>query len=76
MLTRVLRIFILGCLILFPGRSSAGAADFTPGTRINAGGDNVNALAFSRNGKMLATGHNSEVVRLWSLPDGKEVKTL
>jgi WD40 repeat protein len=63
--------------LLFLGvQPGAGAVEFVRGPMLRAGGDNVNTVAFSRDGRLLATGHNSEVARLWSLPDGKEVATL
>lgn len=71
---RRLAVVIAGFVALF-ARGAAGS-EFTRGTLIKAGGDNVNAIAFSPDGKILATGHNSEAIKLWSLPEGRETATL
>ncbi len=36
----------------------------------------VNAIAFSRDGRLLATGHNNQVVKFWSLPGAQSLQTL
>ncbi|MEW6499641.1 MAG: hypothetical protein AB1589_45335, partial [Cyanobacteriota bacterium] len=38
--------------------------------------DTVNAVSFSPNSKLLATGSNDQTVKLWDPTTGKQIKTL
>jgi WD40 repeat protein len=38
--------------------------------------DAVTCAAFSRDGKLLATGSRDKTIKIWSLPDGRELRTL
>jgi WD40 repeat protein len=55
--------------------SSSDASDLNPRTLIGSQ-DAVNSLAFSPNGKILASGGDDAIVNLWDTATGKKVNTL
>jgi WD40 repeat protein len=62
--------------ILWLVSPAAPAADFVRDKILKPGANDVNAIAFSPDAKVLATAHKQKVIKLWSVEDGSELATL
>ncbi|HSE62557.1 MAG TPA: hypothetical protein VLG15_03010, partial [Thermoanaerobaculia bacterium] len=50
---------------------SPAAAEFVKETVLKGNGNDVNAVAFSPDGRLLASAHKAQFAKLWSIPDGR-----
>ncbi|MDQ5858374.1 MAG: hypothetical protein M3542_08885, partial [Acidobacteriota bacterium] len=68
---RSTRLTLLASAVAFVFLSPASMAEYVKETVLRGNGNDVNAVAFSPDGKILASGHKQKFAKLWSVPDGR-----